>query len=58
MDYHRARDIIESHGVVSVVYKDVPVWIEQIHMDHETAEITNLYNNERLEVPLEELSAD
>ncbi|HOP75512.1 MAG TPA: H-type small acid-soluble spore protein [Bacillota bacterium] len=58
MDYQRAKEIMESHGVISVSYENAPVWLEQLHADRETAEVINLFNDERLEVPLENLMED
>ncbi len=58
MDYRRAKEIIESYGVISVSYENAPVWLEQVHADRETAEVINLFNEERLEVPLESLTED
>lgn len=57
MDSKRARQIIESHGVIGVNFHDDPVWIEQINND-DTAQVTVLGNNEQMEVPVTELSED
>jgi H-type small acid-soluble spore protein len=54
VDSERAKQIIESHGVIAVNYHDSPVWIEQIK-DTENAEVTTLDTNQRMEVPLEKL---
>lgn len=58
MDYQRAKEIMESYGVISVSYENTPVWLEQVNVDRETAEVTNLFNEKRLEVPLEMLMED
>ena len=50
----RAKEIIESHGVIAVNYHDSPVWIEQIK-DTENAEVTTLDTNQRMDVPMEQL---
>lgn len=54
MDSQRAKQIIESHGVIAVNYHDSPIWIEQIK-DNENAEVTTLDTNQRIEVPMDEL---
>jgi small acid-soluble spore protein H (minor) len=54
MDSKRAQEIMESHGVIEVLYKDSPVWIEQIKNDGH-AEVTFLESNERTDVPVEQL---
>jgi H-type small acid-soluble spore protein len=54
MDNKRVQQIIESHGVIAVNYHDSPVWIEQIKNQDE-AEVTILDNNQRMEVPIEQL---
>lgn len=55
MDSRRARQIIESHGVIEVNYKDTPVWIEQIKND-DTAQVTVLDTDQQMEVPVTELT--
>ena len=55
MDSEQAKDIIESHGVIEVKYHNSPVWIEQVK-DDQTAEVTMLDSNERIEVPVSELT--
>jgi small acid-soluble spore protein H (minor) len=55
MDHIMAKQIIESHGVIEVLYQSKPVWIEQVTSDNQ-AEVTILDTNERIRVPLEELS--
>jgi small acid-soluble spore protein H (minor) len=54
MDSLRAKQILESHGVIGVTFQDAPVWIEQITND-DTAQVTVLDTNERLEVPVTQL---
>lgn len=55
MDSKQAKDIIESHGVIEVKYHNSQVWIEQVNND-QTAEVTVLDTNERMEVPVSELT--
>jgi H-type small acid-soluble spore protein len=54
MDSIRAKEIIESHGVIAVNYHDSPVWIEQVK-DKGQAEVTTLDTNQRMDVPLDQL---
>ena len=53
MDSYRAREIMESRGVIEVLYRGLPVWIENI-LD-ETAQVTYLKSQRREDVPLSEL---
>ena len=46
----RAREIMESKGVIEVLYQGHSVWIEQIEQD--SAHIRLLDNNHRLSVPI------
>ncbi|NLU48464.1 MAG: H-type small acid-soluble spore protein [Syntrophomonadaceae bacterium] len=50
----RAREIMESKGVIEVFYQGHPVWIEQIEQD--TARIRMLDNNQQLNVPIKMLA--
>lgn len=54
MDIGRAKQIIESEGVIAVNYHNSPVWIEQLK-DNENAEVTTLDTNQRIEVSIDEL---
>jgi H-type small acid-soluble spore protein len=54
VDSIRAKQIIESHGVIAVNYHNSPVWIEQIK-DQDKVEVTTLDTNQRMEVPMEQL---
>ncbi|HHZ20636.1 MAG TPA: H-type small acid-soluble spore protein [Firmicutes bacterium] len=58
MDIKRAKQIMESDGVITVHYGESPVWIEQIHEQEASAEITDLETEERLVVPVDLLSED
>mgnify|MGYP003731208531 FL=1 len=49
---------MESDGVITVHYGESPVWIEQIHEQEASAEITDLETEERLVVPVDLLSED
>lgn len=50
----RAREIMESKGVIEVFYQGHPVWIEQIEQD--TARIRMLDNKQQLNVPINMLA--
>jgi len=50
----RAREIMESKGVIEVLYQGHPVWIEQIEQD--TAKVRFLDNNHHLNVPINMLA--
>lgn len=50
----RAREIVESKGVIEVLYQGHPVWIEHLHDD--SAQIRLLDNEERLHVPVNMLA--
>ncbi|AFV10310.1 MAG: Small acid-soluble spore protein [Clostridia bacterium 62_21] len=53
LDSGRAKEIVESLGVVEVLYNGFPVWIERLNGD--TAEVRFLETGGRLEVPVTEL---
>lgn len=57
MNSEHAKNILESHGVIEVKYHNSPVWIEQVK-DDEMAEVTRLDTNERMEIPVSELTED
>lgn len=54
MDKNEAKQVIESYGVIEVRYNHSPIWIEQIN-DDDTAEVTDLDTNIRMEVPIADL---
>jgi H-type small acid-soluble spore protein len=54
LDIERAKQIIESHGVIAVNYHDSPVWIEQIK-NNQDVEVTTLDTNQRIEVLIDQL---
>ncbi len=55
MNSERVKEIIESHGVIAVNFHDSPVWLEQIN-DDQNVEITTLDTNQRMEVPIDQLT--
>jgi H-type small acid-soluble spore protein len=54
LNRQRVKQILESHGVIGIAYQDAPVWIEQLNQD-DTAQVTLLGTNERVEVPVSDL---
>lgn len=53
MNGNRAKQIFDSYGVIEVLYDGAPVWIENVKGD--IVEVTNLKNNEKIEVPANKL---
>ena len=54
LDSTRAKQIISSKDKIEVLYQGSPVWIESIK-DNNTAEITNIDSQERIDVPVYKL---
>ncbi len=55
MDYKRAQEIMESHGVIEVLYQEQAVWIEQIN-HNDTAIVSQMTTGRQQEVSLSELT--
>lgn len=53
MDNESARRIVESLGVIEVLYNGSPVWIENVINNN--AVVSYLDSKNRVEVPIEEL---
>lgn len=53
MDNKRAREIINSLGVIEVLYQGRPIWIEDI--DSSLAQVRYLDIGDSFEVPVREL---
>lgn len=53
MDPEQAQQIVESLGVVEVLYNGAPVWIENV--DGEDAEVRYLETGDIIQVPVNEL---
>ncbi len=51
MDNIRAKQIMDSDGVIEVLYQGSPVWIENI-LDNNTAQISDMQSNQKKEVPV------
>jgi small acid-soluble spore protein H (minor) len=58
MKLERAKEIFDSYGVIEVSYKSKPIWIENIYLEENTAQVKVLSSNEVLEVPVGELKED
>lgn len=54
MDLGRAQEILKSPETIQVLYQGTPVWIEKVHSTN-SAEVTLLNNNEKINVPVNEL---
>jgi small acid-soluble spore protein H (minor) len=55
MDIQKAREILDSLGVIEVTYNNIPVWINQI--DGDKAQVQNLETHEKFEVLVYHLKA-
>lgn len=53
MDSRRAKQILESHGVIEVLHNGSPVWIENIR--GESAEVTYIGTSSKAEIPVNNL---
>lgn len=51
MDSERAKQIMESKGVIEVLFRGSPVWIESLG-DNNTAEVSYLRTKEKVEAPI------
>jgi small acid-soluble spore protein H (minor) len=56
MDVKRVEEIINSKGIISVTYKNSPVWIEHVVKGSETAHVKMISSNETMNIPVEELT--
>jgi small acid-soluble spore protein H (minor) len=54
LDNERARQIVESLGVIEVLYNGSPVWIENIKEN--IAEVSYIDTNNKAEVQVEKLT--
>lgn len=54
MNNGRAEEIMQSHGVISVSYNGMPVWIEG--MRGEMAEVTLIDTGKRIDVAVSALA--
>lgn len=51
MDSNRAKQIMESKGVIEVLYQGTPVWIENV-LDDNTVQVSILQTNVKQDVPV------
>lgn len=51
MDIERVRQIIESDGVIEVLYQGSPVWIEKV-LNNNQAQVSDIKTSEVNEVPV------
>ncbi|KOA19662.1 small, acid-soluble spore protein H [Clostridium homopropionicum DSM 5847] len=55
MDLHEAHEIITSSNKIKVLYKGLPIWIEEIDNNSETAQIRSLTTREVMGVYVKDL---
>jgi len=53
LDRRRARQILDSHGVIEVLHNGSPVWIENLRGNN--AEVTYIGTDNRAEIPVDKL---
>lgn len=51
----RAVEIINSIGVINVIYNNNPVWIEAVERENNKVRVKDLKTNEVIEVEVSEL---
>lgn len=54
LDEHRAKEIVNSKGVIEVLYQGSAVWIDQVK-DNNMALVHYISNNKKDEVPVYKL---
>lgn len=56
MNKQRIKEIIESHGVIEVRYKDNPVWLESIGSDQDgKIQVKDLVTNKQFSADIKDL---
>lgn len=50
MDSSRAKKIMESDGVIEVLYHGSPVWIENV-LENNIVQVSNIQTSDKKEVP-------
>ncbi|MBZ9686963.1 H-type small acid-soluble spore protein [Clostridium estertheticum] len=56
MDKKRLAEILESHGIINVTYKDNPVWLESIGTDKdEVIQVKDLKTDRLIQVDIKDL---
>jgi small acid-soluble spore protein H (minor) len=56
MDLKRAKEIINSKGVIEVTYNNAPVWLESVIEEDASAHVKLLSTNQSMNIPVEQLS--
>ena len=55
MDVRRAEDILNSTGVINVLYNGSPIWIESVNRANSMAHVKNLTTKETINVHVSNL---
>jgi small acid-soluble spore protein H (minor) len=56
LDKKRLGEILESHGVINVTYKNNPVWLESISTDKDgVIQVRDLETDEHMTVDIKDL---
>lgn len=50
MDIERAQEIIDSRALINVNYRGIPVFLQQVHADDETATVFPLDEMDREQI--------
>lgn len=50
MDIHRAQEIINARSLINVNYRGIPVFLQQVHADNETATVFPLDEMDREQI--------
>ena len=56
MQSERAEEIMNSKGVIEVLYDNKPVWIHNVNPMDNTAEVKILDTDEKISIPVERLT--
>lgn len=56
MQSERAEEIMNSKGVIEVLYDNKPVWIHNVNPIDNTAEVKILDTDEKISIPVERLT--
>lgn len=56
MQSERAEEIMNSKGVIEVLYNNKPVWIQNVNPVNNIAEVKILDTDEKISTPVERLT--
>lgn len=56
MQSERAEEIMNSKGVIEVLYNNKPVWIQNVNPVNNISEVKILDTDEKISVPVEKLT--